>query len=80
MKSGAKGVVSSPVDMHLADGCALTKHRKCQVFVPSPLQACPSHGHWATCIRLSHAKAESEFPTLSNEDLSAKEENHNRRA
>jgi hypothetical protein len=28
------------------------------------VHACPRYGPWATCIRLSHAKAESEFPTL----------------
>jgi hypothetical protein len=39
------------------------KHRTCHVFLPSLMHACPRHGPWATCIPLSHAKAESEFPT-----------------
>jgi hypothetical protein len=55
---GAKGGVCGPVDMHLADECVLTKHRKCNVFLPSLMHACPHHGPWETCIWLSQAKAE----------------------
>jgi hypothetical protein len=43
------------------------------------MHACPRHGLWATCIRLNHANAENEFPTLQNGDLSAKGENPERR-
>jgi hypothetical protein len=37
--------------------CALTKRRKCHIFLTRPMHACPRHGLWATYIRLSHAKA-----------------------
>jgi hypothetical protein len=60
----AKQVACGPVDTHLADGCVITKHRKCHVFLQSLKHACPRRGPWATCIRLSHAKAESEFSSL----------------
>jgi hypothetical protein len=72
-------VLWSPVDTLLADACALTKRRKCHVFLPSPMHARPRHSPWAMCIRLSHVKAESEFPTLWNGDLSAKGENTDRK-
>jgi hypothetical protein len=62
--NGAKEAVCCPVDTHLADACALTKHRKCHVFIPSLMHACPHHGPWATYIQLSHAKVKSEFRRL----------------
>jgi hypothetical protein len=67
-----------PVDTHLADECVLTKQELPHVFLPRHMLACPLHGPWATCIRLSHVKAEREFPTLQNGDLSAKGENPDR--
>jgi hypothetical protein len=54
-------------------GCILTKHRKCHVFLPSLMYACPLHGVFATCIWQSCAKTESEFPTLQNGDLHLRE-------
>jgi hypothetical protein len=48
----ANGVVCVPVDTHLADGCALTKHRTCHMFLPSLMNARPCHSPW-----LSHEKA-----------------------
>jgi hypothetical protein len=53
-----------PLDMYLADGCVLTKHRTWRVFLPSLLHACPRHGPWATCIRLSCKGGERVFAGL----------------
>jgi hypothetical protein len=30
-----KGAVCAPADTDLADACAVTKHKKCRVFLPS---------------------------------------------
>jgi len=32
------------------DNCVLTKVRKCHLFLPSPIHACPCHGPWATSL------------------------------
>jgi hypothetical protein len=45
---GAKGVVRGPKGAWLADNRVPTKLRKCHLFLPSPIQACPRHGPWAT--------------------------------
>jgi hypothetical protein len=63
-EEGTKGVVCRALDTHLVGACARTNHRKCQVLVLSSLHACPRIGPWATCMRLSHAKAEREFTAL----------------
>jgi hypothetical protein len=44
----AKGVVCGPEGAQLADNCLPTKLRKCHLFLPSPIHACPRHGPWAT--------------------------------
>jgi hypothetical protein len=61
-----KSVVCGPADKHLPNGCVLIRHRECHVgtFLPSLMHVCPHHGLWVTCIRLSHAMAESEFQAL----------------
>jgi hypothetical protein len=46
--SGAKGVVCGPEGAHLADNRVPTKLRKCHLFLPGPIHACPRHGPWAT--------------------------------
>jgi hypothetical protein len=56
---GPKESYVIPKNTHLACACALIKHRKRYVFLPTH----PRRGLWATCIRLSDAKAEREFPT-----------------
>jgi hypothetical protein len=61
---GVEGVVRRLEGIHLADRCILTKLEQCHLFLPSPLHACPSHGSWATFIRLSHARAKSEILVL----------------
>jgi len=45
---GAKGVVCGPEGARLADNRVPTKLRKCHLFLPSPIHACPRHGPWAT--------------------------------
>jgi hypothetical protein len=45
---GAKGVVCGPEGARLADSRVPTKPRKCHLFLPSPIHACPHHGPWAT--------------------------------
>jgi hypothetical protein len=64
MSVGGTRVVYGTVDTELECGCVLTKHRKCHVFLACFMLACSCHDSWKTCIRLSHEKAESEFPTL----------------
>ena len=46
--AGAKGVVCGPEVARLADNRVPTKLRKCHLFLPSPTNACPRHGPWAT--------------------------------
>ena len=46
--SGAKGVVCGPEGAQLADNRVPTKLRKCHLFLPSPIHACPCHGPWET--------------------------------
>jgi hypothetical protein len=62
--SGPQKAVCGPVDTHLADACALTKHRNVHIFLPSHMHPSPRYGPWATCIRRSRTKVESEFPAL----------------
>jgi hypothetical protein len=76
---GVERVVSGLEGMHLADRCILMKLELCRIFLPSPVHACPCRGSWATFVRLNHAWAKSEFPTLENWDLSAKGDNPNRK-
>jgi hypothetical protein len=64
---------------HLADSCVLTKLEQCQLFLQSPLHACPLHGSWATFMWLNIARAKSEILTLQNWDKSAKEDNPDRK-
>jgi hypothetical protein len=59
---GVKEAICGPVDRQLADACAVTRHSKCHVFIPSPMHACPLYGPLATCKLLRHAKEETEFP------------------
>lgn len=54
----AKGVVCCPVDKQFANGCVLTKHRKCNVFITSLMHACPCHGSRGNCVWLIYAKKE----------------------
>jgi hypothetical protein len=46
----AKGVVFGPEGAWFADNHILTKLRKCHLFLPSPIHACPCHGPWATSL------------------------------
>ena len=45
-----KGVVCGPEGARFADNRVLTKLRKCHLFLPSPIYACPCHGPWATSL------------------------------
>jgi hypothetical protein len=60
-QKGPKGAVRGLADTHLADACALTKNGICLMC---SYHACPCHDPWATAMRLSFAKAKSEFTTL----------------
>ena len=46
----AKGVVGGPEGAWFADNCVLTKLRKCHLFLPSNIHACPWHGPWAMSL------------------------------
>jgi hypothetical protein len=58
---GVKRVAHCPVDTYLADEY---KRKKSHLFLQSVMHACPRHGPGATCIRLSQAKAKSDFRRL----------------
>jgi hypothetical protein len=54
------------------------QHRKCHVFLPIFMHACPYHGIWATWIWLG-IDVESEFLMLWNWDMPATGENSGRK-
>jgi hypothetical protein len=71
--------VCGPVDKHLTDAFALTKHRKYPSFPPNPMHAYSCHVPWAICIRPCHTTERAQFPALKNGDLSAKGETPHRK-
>jgi hypothetical protein len=48
LSMGAKGAVFGLRGAHNAGECALLKPEKCQLFLPSPMHACPRHDPRAT--------------------------------
>jgi hypothetical protein len=59
---GPKGVVCGPEGAWFADNCVLTKLRKCHLFLPSPIHACPCHGPWATSLKAKTYRGAKRVP------------------
>jgi len=59
---GAKGVVCGPEGTWFADNCVPIKLRKCHLFLPSPIHACPRHGSWATSLAAKTCRGAKRVP------------------
>jgi hypothetical protein len=62
----AKGVVCGPGGAQLADNCALTKLRKCHLFLPGPIHACPCHGPWTKSLTAKTCRGAKRFADALN--------------
>ena len=55
---GAKGALCGPMGVLLADRSKSSKHRKCHLYLPRPIHACPRHGSWTTLLATKSCKVE----------------------
>ena len=58
IEPGAKGAVCGPMGVLLADRSTSSKHRKCHLYLPRPIHACPCHGSWAMLLAANSCKVE----------------------
>jgi hypothetical protein len=58
----SKGVVGGPEGAWFADNCVLTNLRKCHLFLPSPIHACPCHGLWAMSLTAKTCRDTKQVP------------------